>query len=381
MIIIIIAVYLILQEFGFLNLLAPPALTGADIGYWLMFVIGLTTSAHCAAVCGGINLSQCIKKAGTITDNANTSNVFFILRPSILYNLGRITSYAIMGLAAGALGSAVMFSVTARSGLKLIAGLFIVTCGMNILGLFPQPRKFIHEALKFFTGKLNLTKHKKNTPIITGLLNGLMPCAPLYAAQIYALSTGNPVKGSISMIFFGLGTVPLMFGLGVFGSAISKKASQRVITTGGAAVVILGLCMLSQSWNLYSISTFPKSRTTRGNNLTFGITLDTEPQILNTTLTPYGYPSIKAEIGKPVEWIIYAPPGSINACNNRFIIKEYGIEHELKPGKNIIEFTPGRTGSFPYTCWTGAIRGTITVTASEKEGIPRKEREQGERCC
>jgi hypothetical protein len=151
-----------------------------------------------------------------------------------------------------------------------------------------------------------------------------------------------------------------------------------VITVGGVIIAALGLLMLSQSWNLLYLTGVSAAQS---NGLTFGITLDAEPQIVNTALTPYGYPSIRVEIGKPVIWVIDAPLGSINACNSKFTIMEYGIEHELKPGENIIKFIPQRTGSFPYICRTGVTRGMITVTAGEKGGIPRREREQGERCC
>jgi len=70
------------------------------------------------------------------------------------------------------------------------------------------------------------------------------------------------------------------------------------------------------------------------------------------------------ESGRPVKWVINAPPGSINGCNYKFIIREYGIEYEFKPGENVIEFTPNRVGNVPYTCWMGMIPGMITVASA-----------------
>jgi len=64
-------------------------------------------------------------------------------------------------------------------------------------------------------------------PFTVGLLNGLMPCGPLQAMQIYALSTGNPLKGALSMLLFSLGTVPLMFGLGALGSLLSRRLRKK----------------------------------------------------------------------------------------------------------------------------------------------------------
>jgi plastocyanin domain-containing protein len=84
-------------------------------------------------------------------------------------------------------------------------------------------------------------------------------------------------------------------------------------------------------------------------------------QIVNSTLLPNRYPAITVQQGIPVRWIINAPPGSINGCNNRFSIREYGIQHTFKPGENIIEFIPEKTGRFSYACWMNMIRSTITV--------------------
>jgi plastocyanin domain-containing protein len=84
-------------------------------------------------------------------------------------------------------------------------------------------------------------------------------------------------------------------------------------------------------------------------------------QIFNSTLRPGAYPAITVQQGVPVKWIITAPQGSINGCNNRMIIREYKIEHRFTPGENVIEFTPEKTGRFSYSCWMGMIRSSITV--------------------
>lgn len=95
-----------------------------------------------------------------------------------------------------------------------------------------------------------------------------------------------------------------------------------------------------------------------------GFGIDRGSLLVNSTLLPYAYPSITVEAGRPVRWEIDAPSANINGCNNRIFIREYGIEHEFKPGKNVIEFTPTRTGNFPYYCWMGMIPGMITVVGA-----------------
>jgi plastocyanin domain-containing protein len=84
-------------------------------------------------------------------------------------------------------------------------------------------------------------------------------------------------------------------------------------------------------------------------------------QIINSTLSGGRYPAITVQQGIPVKWTINAPQGSINGCNNRMIIREYGIEYRFQPGENVIEFTPEKSGKFSYSCWMGMIRSSITV--------------------
>ena len=65
--------------------------------------------------------------------------------------------------------------------------------------------------------------------------------------------------------------------------------------------------------------------------------------------------------GIPVKLIIQAGPRTINGCNNRIIIPKYKLEQKLKPGENIIKFTPLESGTVIYSCWMGMIRSSITV--------------------
>jgi len=396
MLIIIAAVYIVLQQFGILNMLVPSRLADADMGYGLLFAIGLLTSVHCVAMCGGINLSQCLPKGGadgiataksnvkangnhkkTAAGHAQSGGRLAVLRPSILYNLGRVASYTIVGFAAGALGSAVTFSVTAQGVLKLTAGVFMVVMGINMLNLFPRLRRLTPRMPKIFANKINAEKYRGKGPLIVGLLNGLMPCGPLQAVQIYALSTGNPIKGALAMMLFSLGTVPLMFGLGTASSVAGKKFSNKVMTAGAVMVAVLGLCMLTQGWSLFGVPIGLPLAAAPDSGKTLNLAVDLGPQVINSTLSPYGYPNIKVESGRPVKWIINAPPGSINGCNYRFIIREYGIAYEFKQGENVVEFTPSKLGNIPYTCWMGMIPGTITVVSpGSKEAMGQPSQSQ-----
>lgn len=364
--IIIISLYILLQQFGILNLLVPSQLAQTNMSYGMLFVIGLITSVHCVAMCGGINLSQCIPKSESITKDISPLSS---LRPTFLYNLGRVCSYTIVGFLVGALGMVFTFSNTMQGVLKLIAGIFMIIMGINMLGIFPWLRKFNPRMPRIFARKINHKKSLSHGPFWVGLLNGLMPCGPLQAMQIYALSTGNPLTGALSMFLFSLGTVPLMFSLGALGSLLSKKFTQKIMTVGAVLVVVLGLSMISQGFSLsgVSISVALPSASNDSSGKTDSIKIEDGVQLVESTLSSGRYPAITVQANTPVKWTITAPDGSINGCNYKILIPEYNISYEFQPGENIIEFTPTKTGKVAYSCWMGMIRSSITVVDSNED--------------
>ncbi|MDR2019488.1 MAG: sulfite exporter TauE/SafE family protein [Treponema sp.] len=377
--VIILAVYVLLRGLGINTLTSAFPLAEAGMGYGMLFVIGLITSFHCAAMCGGINLSQCIPAASSAAGSlAQTKKRGALLLPAILYNAGRVISYTTVGIIAGALGSAITVSGRFQGAVQLAAGAFMVIMGINMLGFFPALRRFNLHMPKFFARKIDEQKSANKNPLFIGLLNGLMPCGPLQAMQLYALSTGSPAAGGISMFLFSMGTVPLMFGIGALSSMLSKKFTTTITKAGAILVTVMGLTMFSYGFSLSgfsldfagkaiaAINPFAAKTSRRGNEglaqaAEVSFQIEKGVQIVNSTLSGGRYPAITVQQGIPVRWTISAPEGSINGCNNRMIIREYGIEHRFTPGENLIEFTPLRAGKFPYSCWMGMIRSSITV--------------------
>jgi sulfite exporter TauE/SafE/copper chaperone CopZ/plastocyanin domain-containing protein len=388
--VIILALYMLLRELGIGSLASAFPLAEAGMGYGMLFVIGLVTSVHCVAMCGGINLSQCIPAAAqpAAADPAAEKRRR-VLFPSIFYNSGRVISYTAIGVIVGALGSVVSLSGRLQGMVQLAAGVFMVIMGINMLGFFPVLRRFVPRLPKIFARKIGEQKAGNKNPLFVGLLNGLMPCGPLQAMQLYALSTGSPVTGGISMFLFSMGTVPLMFGIGALSSVLSGAAKgpafrRRVMQAGAILITVMGMTMFSYGFNLggfsdrlgfnfnfvdkamAAINPFAVNASWRekGDSAPAAenpLQIENGVQIVNSTLSGGHYPAITVQQGIPVKWTINAPAGSINGCNNRMIIREYGIEHRFAPGENVIEFTPARTGRFSYSCWMGMIRSSITV--------------------
>jgi len=364
---IIFAAYMIINHFGGFNIFNSFPEAKQGLGYGALFLIGLLTSIHCVAMCGGINLSQCVPDANANSKNGEKCSN---LRPSILYNLGRVISYTIVGGIVGTLGSVVGFSGTAKGIIAIIAGVFMVIMALNMLNLFPWLRKFNLRMPKIFARKINDQK-KSNSPLYVGLLNGLMPCGPLQAMQLYALSTGDPLQGAIAMLLFSLGTVPLMFGLGAISSLLSKKFTSKMMTASAALVLILGVFMFSNGMSLSGIglpSLAGGAAASSGTPTAGGVSQsDSAPvlsdgvQTVTSKLSPNSYEPITVQAGVPVKWIIKADASDINGCNNQILVPKYNIQKKLVPGDNIIEFTPTETGTVPFSCWMGMIKSKITI--------------------
>jgi sulfite exporter TauE/SafE len=344
------------------------------MGYGMLFVIGLLTSVHCIAMCGGINLSQSLVGTNDLQSPPPSSLLPPVsLLPGILYNAGRLVSYTAVGVAVGALGSVIVISDLFRNIVLLLAGLLMVIMGINMLGLFPGLRRFTPRLPQFLTKKIDGQRAGRG-PLVIGLLNGFMPCGPLQAMQLYALSTGSPIRGGISMFLFCAGTIPLMFALGAAGGILSgakgRAFSQRAMQVGAIFVAAMGVVMFTNGWSgtgfsgpLNQAASIPIASTRTESGAVEPVTRD-DMQIINSTLLPNRYPSITVQQGIPVRWIINAPQNSITGCNYRFIIREYGIVHTFTPGNNVIEFIPEKAGRFSYSCWMGMIFGTINVFAA-----------------
>lgn len=369
--VILIAFYVIINRFGGFGLFNffPQARDG--MGYGMLFVVGLLTSAHCVAMCGGINLSQCVPNKTPHNIALKGGKAVSTLRPSILYNSGRVISYTIIGGLVGALGSVVSFSNTGKGFITLAAGIFMVIMGLNMLNVFPWLRRFNPRMPKVFAVKIDEQKSSgSGRPFYVGLLNGLMPCGPLQAMQLYALSTGDPGKGALSMLVFSLGTVPLMFGLGALSSALTKKYTAKMMTVSAGLVVLLGVVMFSRGMALTGYAMpFTSGWSSQAGSASGSVSsaqgaraeLADGVQTVTTTLDSGRYEPIVVQKGVPVRWNIQADNSSINGCNNRIVIPEYNLEKQLEPGDNIIEFTPDKTGVVLYSCWMGMIRSQIAI--------------------
>lgn len=173
--------------------------------------------------------------------------------------LGRIVSYALVGAGIGMLGSVLVaggqiagIGSDLRQGMTIFTGLLLIWLALSQLKsdflprlplLHPLTQGSLHNRLNAGMQKLSI-QPKWWTPTFLGLLWGLMPCGFLYAAQIKAAETGNLWMGTATMLAFGLGTLPMMLGVGVSASRFSANKRSQLFRLGSWVTLTIGVLTL-----------------------------------------------------------------------------------------------------------------------------------------
>lgn len=209
------------------------------------FGLGLVGSVHCAQMCGPIVLAYSIPMGGQRLRTHAASHA--------AYNGGRITTYALLGTAAGAAGGAVdlvgRFAGVAHAA-AIAGGVALVLFGLWQAGLWPSRRGTVQVQTPGFTAKISsLSARWLQAPgawrkVPLGLVLGLLPCGLLHAALLQAMTTGSWLGGAASMAAFGLGTAPALLGVGFASGPIGRRLAGRGPRLAAVAVTLLGVVML-----------------------------------------------------------------------------------------------------------------------------------------
>lgn len=181
------------------------------------------------------------------------------LRFHVLLNLGRVVSYALVGASIGALGSVLVASgqmagvgSVLRRGIGVLTGLMLIWFGLaqivpnyvpQVPLLNPMAQAGLHSKLSRAMQQLSLNPQRW-TPLLLGLTWGLLPCGFLYAAQLKAAETTSMWMGGATMLAFGLGTLPMMLGVGVSTSLLSADRRGQLFRLGGWITLTIGILIL-----------------------------------------------------------------------------------------------------------------------------------------
>lgn len=219
--------------------------------YSISFLIGLQATLHCVGMCGPLAFAAPIKRTNTKTAVWGT----------LIYNIGRITTYSYLGFLLGmfGIGQAWIYAIQLVS---LLTGfVFIATAIYGSLETWYIWRPISQKIGAFSTKLFPIVKNVNPSfrPFLFGLINGLLPCGMVYLALLHGLSGASLVETVISMLFFGLGTLPVMFFIPLVGQErfyrILPRHTQKIL------LILIGFLLVLRGLGLGIPYVSPKVQT------------------------------------------------------------------------------------------------------------------------
>lgn len=209
--------------------------------FWTAFLLGLAGSLHCVAMCGPLML------AIPFADRKQ------IIRESLLYQGGRMTTYGMLGLFFGLLGKGIAVAgfqqaLSILAGAVLIVAAFFAAEWERAALAVPGMRQ-LTQWVRQQLGQL-IRQNTAGAAWGMGMLNGLLPCGLVYAAIAGAISTTSGWEGSLFMLLFGLGTLPLLFLLMSGGQRFSPVWRKKLRLIQPALLLLAGALLLSRGLHL-----------------------------------------------------------------------------------------------------------------------------------
>lgn len=210
--------------------------------FWTALLLGLGGSLHCVGMCGPIALALPL----------TASQKMQIVNQSLLYNFGRVSTYAFLGLFFGLMGWGVALTGL-QSYFSIALGMILILSAIFSISIENQLLKlsFYHSGIEKLKKKLAkvLAIRNNSSAYRVGILNGFLPCGLVYVALAGAVASGNAINGALFMLFFGLGTIPLLLGVMLF-QKLSKKNIRHLQKLIPIGLIILGCLLIYRGFML-----------------------------------------------------------------------------------------------------------------------------------
>ena len=360
---VLVFIYFIGRVFGLFNISLN---SGGNYGSLpVVFLVGITAGlSTCMAIVGGLVLAASARFAEK-HPSATTLQKF---KPHIFFNLGRIIIFSILGGIIGFAGSFFQLSPMALGILTILVGIIMILMGLQLTEIFPILNNIKLTLPKNIARMFGITEksekeYSHTNSFILGGLTFFLPCGFTQAMQLFAISSGNPLIGALTMGVFALGTAPGLLGIGGLTSIIKGGSAKLFFKFAGLVVIFMAIFNISNGLNLsgFSVNAESSQSITALDSSDNNVTLENGVQIVKMTQTSSGYSpnSFTVKIGIPVKWIVTSEDAF--SCASSIVSQQLEIRKSLQAGENVIEFTPSDAGLINFSCSMGMYRGSFNV--------------------
>ncbi len=346
---------------------STPEKAGVSVALLVGLAAGFST---CLALVGGLVLGVSARYAEKHPE-ATPAQKF---RPHLFFNAGRVVSYAFLGGVLGWIGSAFKLSGSWIGALTVMVGIVMLLLGLKLIGIFPRLETMtlsLPKSLSRFlgAGKQAATYSHRNA-FWLGAITFFLPCGFTQAMQVYAVSTGSFIQGSLVMGLFALGTLPGLLGIGGVTSVVKGVFARRFFAFAGIIVIALAIFNIENGLSLIgwrSVENSPapqvqdQPKKLAPKPFESNVKIENGVQIVRMTESNRGYSPNRFTLKKdmPVKWIIDAEEPY--SCASSIVLPKLSISKDLSAGENVIEFTPKTAGAMPFSCSMGMYRGVFIV--------------------
>ncbi|WP_395064391.1 sulfite exporter TauE/SafE family protein [Flavobacterium sp.] len=207
------------------------------------FIFGLISSLHCIGMCGPIAMMLPLDR------NNSAKKAVQIM----LYQMGRLSAYATLGLVFGILGKG-FYMAGIQQSISIIVGIFMIAIAVVPERIFMKYNfsKPVYRVISNVKSSLgNQFKRKSPDALFTiGLLNGFLPCGLVYAALFGAIAMQNVTLGVSYMLLYGLGTIPMMSAVVYISNILSTPIRSKMQKMIPIATVIIGTLFILRGLGL-----------------------------------------------------------------------------------------------------------------------------------
>lgn len=333
----------------------------------LIFITGLTVGGlTCLAVQGGLLASVIAAREGELTKDRKWHAIY----ATIAFLSSKIIAYTILGLVLGAFGGAINIGGNVQTFMQLLAGVYMIFVGLNLLDIHPIFRYAIIQPPRFLTRKLRDQSKSKDlyAPILLGAMTIFIPCGTTIGMETLAISSANAITGALIMFVFILGTLPIFFGIGFLTSLLGDKFKLRFLRIAAALVLFLGLISINGALVAFGspfsfnsiVKSFANLTVTKNTGPNMSIATNQNPTI-EVTASGYKPNYIRVKKGTPVTITLIGR--NAYSCAIAFRLPTLGLGVNLRNANDVqkITFTPTKTGEIPFSCSMGMYTGVIEV--------------------